>query len=229
MNVNFVTRIREICQTQTEKINAKTLICEANTEASKIWIQLTGHTMVFSNTEEGQKTCLLILGPYSALPLIWGFDHPEKTAYSYETLTESEFLTIELAEFKNALNTDIELTRESQIGFVYLTWDLMERVKCLQMPNTYEMLTRALPYLAAKAGDKIEPTKYRLKSFVTQDLIAQMLGTSREWISRHFKSLKREGLIMDEKGQAKTIDLEKIPSNFIYSRWFIDKDHENEC
>jgi len=171
------------------------LVCPAEKEHPFVYIIRDGYIKVVENRSETGKKTILVLGPGDMFPLIWAFDHPEKTAYYYESMRKADLIKFKTNDFKEKMKTDAVLNRESLLMFVDLSWDLMERVKCLQTPYTYGKLIKLLPYLIAKFGDKLENNKYQIPNFVTQEEIAQLIGTSRESVTKHFQLLREDGII----------------------------------
>jgi transcriptional antiterminator len=84
-----------------------------------------------------------------------------------------------------------------------------------------------MPYLAAEAGTQLEPPIFSLPRWVTQDEIAQLLGTSRESITVHIKKARELGLFTNTDDGFQ-IDLSKIEDRFIYSRWFSKRNSPQE-
>ena len=152
-------------------------------------------------------------------PLNWSFEHSSETFYYYKAMGHVETYSVDSNEIRNKLNDDHEATKAAHTASVKLTWDFMERIKCLQMPYTQEKLLRLLPYLAAKIGVKKSSTKYELSYQITQEEIAQLIGATRESVSAHLEELeKRKALNRNNKRIV--IDMEYVPEEYICGLWF---------
>ncbi len=211
---------------ELEKIKSRQLIYRPGMDTDYCHIIVSGHVKLYDLTESGAKKTVMILGPDDGMPLVWAFDHVPAVVYYYEALSEIEVVKLDKQTFKRELTENPDFCRQAQIKFVYHTWDLIERVKCLQMVYTFEKLLRGMPYIAAKVGVAVGDNRYQIPKYMTQEEIAWLLGTSRESISAHFGKLK-EQKVVENLGQNLIFDLSKVPDDYIYNRWF-DKQSEGK-
>jgi len=179
----------------------------------------SGYVKVYDLNANGNIKTIALLKAGDMFPLIWGFDHTPETVYYYKAMGPVETLSFETAELRNKLNNDDEVAKDAHLAFVYLAWDFMERIKCLQMPYTQEKLLRLLPYLAAKIGTKKNGKKYELDYQITQEEIAQLIGATRESVSAHLAKLEERGAL-NRSGSRIVIDMEYVPQEYIYELWF---------
>jgi CRP-like cAMP-binding protein len=180
----------------------------------------SGHVVVIDRSFPGKEENLLILKKGEAFPLIWGFDHPTSVVYSYKSLAETRLLRSSLKDFKIEMGKEASFTKDAMEMFVHLTWDTLERLKGMHAPYTYEKLLRLLPYIASKVGSKVDNRIYSIPKNLGQQLIADMLGSSRESVSVHYNEAIKNGVIIKKENGDRFIDLEKVPEQYIYSRWF---------
>lgn len=79
--------------------------------------------------------------------------------------------------------------------------DLQDQLESQIMDNTSEQIMRLLVRLAKQHGKKLDSGKYFLKSAFTNKDLANMIGTTRETVSRTLTKMKKNGMIeTDEKG-----------------------------
>ncbi len=195
------------------------VIVSAGQHQSPSHLITRGFVKVYDINSDGTVKTIAILKKGDVFPLIWGFDHPQETVYYYKAMGTASTTKVPTQELKKSLQSDSEMAHAALMQFVYLSWDLMERVKCLQMPYTYEKLLRLMPYLAAKMGKKRAPDMYILQQKITQEEIARMLGATRESISAHLSELEKNHVI-DRSGRTFSIDISMIPSEYIHKIWF---------
>ncbi|MBD65371.1 MAG: hypothetical protein CME62_09195 [Halobacteriovoraceae bacterium] len=195
------------------------LIVSKDRKEKKVYVIKSGVVKVTDLKNDKQDQTILILNKGECFPLIWAFDHPGATTYNYEALSDCEVLSTHLSHFKNKMSEDANFTKISLEMFVNISWDLMERIRDLQMNYTTEKLLRALPYIAAKTGEKLSQNTFKIPDFMTQMEIARLLGTSRESISTHLKKkeLSKAFRVQDTE---RLIDLANIDNNYIFDRWF---------
>ncbi len=208
----------------TDKVKAfkpRSFIARSGDQTEFCYLIESGLVKVSEVTDQGHKRTLLILKKGDCMPLIWAFDHPGKVVYDYECLTEVESSTIRLSDLKAQLAEDPNLSKRCLEYFVHICWDLLERVKCLQMPYTHEKIVRLLPYLCAKVGNKVGYNVYSIPAVITQDEMAQLLGTARESISIHLKKLRNGNIIVQSTGSL-TLNLNEVPDEYIHKQWFME-------
>jgi len=73
--------------------------------------------------------------------------------------------------------------------------DLQDRLEEQILNNTYEQIIKLLVRLAEKNGTTIEDGRILLKSEFTNKDLANMIGTTRETVSRTLTKMKKEELI----------------------------------
>ena len=79
--------------------------------------------------------------------------------------------------------------------------DLQNRLEEQILNNTYEQIIKLLIRLAQKYGKKLEDSTLLLKAEFTNKDLANMIGTTRETISRTLTKMKKEELIeVDDEG-----------------------------
>jgi len=180
---------------------------------------IDGYVKVYDLNADGNIKTIAILKKGDMFPLVWGFDHPPETVYYYKAMGPLETYSVETFELKNELSSNVDVAREAHIAFVYLAWDFMERIKCLQMPYTQEKVLRLLPYLAAKLGKKIDASTYELVYNITQEEIAQLIGATRESVSAHLAKLESRSIINRSRNRL-LINMDKVPEEYIHELWF---------
>lgn len=198
------------------------VIFKKGSKKPKVYLIKSGVVRVVDTSKNRTNQVMTILQSGEAFPLVWGFDDPPAAAYRYEALSDVELFEIDLREFKNLMEIDPKFTKLALEVFVHLSWDLLERVKDLQMNYTTDKLLRALPFIAAKTGKKVSKMKFRIPEYITQSEIAMIIGTSRESVSTHMKKPEvKEAFYV--KNDYRVIDLSNVESEFIYKRWFSEK------
>ena len=203
----------------SETFKSGQVIVSTGKRTKDVYYITDGYVKVYDLNDSGDIKIISILKEGDMFPLIWGFDHPPETAYYYKATGPTSTLRVSTEELKKALEQDPVVSRTALLQFVYYTWDLMERIKGLQMPYTYEKLLRLFPYLAAKLGVKRSENVYELAYNLTQEEIAQLLGATRESISAHLHKVEDSGAIQ-RVGKKITVKISSIPEEYIHEQWF---------
>ncbi len=80
--------------------------------------------------------------------------------------------------------------------------DLQNQLEEQILNNTYEQIVKLLIRLARNMGRSLQMERFCLKSEFTNRDLANMIGTTRETISRTLTKMKKEELIeVDERGR----------------------------
>ncbi len=219
MSKIFRDVIHKIATVGVKNFSANEVIVAIGRKQKDSFYITDGYVKVYDLNSDGNIKTILILKKGDMFPLIWGFDHIPEVVYYYKAMGPVKTLSVETKVLRESLLDDPTMAREAQLAFVYMTWDLMERVKCLQMPYTQEKLIRLMPYLAAKLGVKKDTSTYELSIAITQEEIAQLLGATRESVSAHLSKLEEKNVISRKKSKL-TIHMNHNPEEYIYDVWF---------
>lgn len=181
------------------------IINEGDTSDS-LYIIASGKVKVFLSDEHGKEIILDIQGPGEYFGEIALLDDAPRSA-SVMTLDASSFSIISKNNFQEYLgkNPDIalrvirELTRRIRM--------LTASVKGLALRDVYGRVATALSHLATAEDEKLV-----IHEKLTQQDIANMVGASREMVSRIFKDLTAGGYIKIE--DKKIIIQKKLPAGW---------------
>ncbi len=183
-----------------------TVIIEKGDESSSLYALVSGKVRVYIADDEGKEVCLSVLsepGDYFGELALVG--DTERTA-SVMTMEDSKFLVISKQDFTAFLahNPQVSLALIRQL--VEQVKTLTDRVSTLALNDVYGRVAATLREQAK--GDGKQPITGRL----TQQELAQMVGASREMISRIFKDLKQGGYIEIEDKRIRI--LKKLPARW---------------
>lgn len=181
------------------------IVNEGDTSDS-LYIIVSGKVKVFLSDEQGKEIILDTQGPGEYFGEIALLDEAPRSA-SVMTLDASTFLIISKNDFREYLgkNPDIafglirELTRRIRT--------LTASVKGLALRDVYGRVAAALSSLATNENGKLV-----INEKPTQQDIANMIGASREMVSRIFKDLTAGGYVKIE--DKKIIIQKKLPAGW---------------
>ena len=181
-----------------------TIIINEGDESDSLYIIQSGMVKVFLSDEDGKE---IILNTQSAgeyfgeLALI---DDAPRSA-SIMTMEECKVMIILKRDFQNYLEKNPEICYRLVRGLTKRLRRLTDNVKSLALMDVYGRVARTLIELSEeKDGKKIVQQK------LTQRDIANMVGASREMVSRILRDLSTGGYITVEKKYI-TIN-ERLPS-----------------
>lgn len=168
----------------TKRYRRNTVIVEKGDESNNLYVLLSGKVRVYLADDAGKEIVLETADEpgahFGELALL--LDRP-RTA-SVATLEDSRFMVISRSSFFDCLEANPQIA----VGIMRYLADkveqLTERVGSLALDDVYGRLAKALAELAREEDGRLITPR------VTQQELAQMIGATREMVSRIFKELK---------------------------------------
>lgn len=163
-----------------------------------------GHVKVTMISPEGKEIILSLLGPgdfFGEMALL--DDEPRSaTVIATEPL---DLVTIWRSDFLQILQENFSITRKVFAELSRRLRTASNRIESLATMDVYGRLARFFLELAQESGKSLE-NGYVAVTRPTHQAIANMIGTSRETVSRLIHDLMRQNLLLSE---GKTIYLRK--------------------
>lgn len=187
----------------TKTYSKNTIILNEGEESDSVYVILSGSVKVFLSDEDGKE---IILNTQSAgeyfgeLALI---DNSPRSA-SVMTLEDTRLSMISRRDFESFILKNPEVALQLIRGLTKRLRGLTDNVKSLALMDVYGRVARTLLNLAAERDGKMV-----IEQKLTQRDIANMVGASREMVSRILRDLVAGGYIAINK---KSITIhEKLP------------------
>jgi len=180
-----------------------TIVIEKGDDSTSLYVLVSGKVRIYVADNEGKEVVLNLLDvPGACFGELALVGDTERTA-SVMTMEDSKLLVISKQDFLKCLggNPQIALTLIHQLVGQVKT--LTERVGTLALHDVYGRVAATLREQAREEDGRL------LTGRLTQQEIAQMVGASREMISRIFKDLKLGGYISIE--DKRVVLLKKLP------------------
>lgn len=176
-----------------------TVVMERGDESTSLYVLLSGKAKVFVSDEDGKELVLNLLEPGAHLGELSLLGAACRTA-SVMTCEDSRFLIISKQDFVSCLTNNPQVNLNLIRHLVERIQVLTERVGTLVLRDVYGRLTATLQELAREEQGRL------ITGRVTQQELGEMVGASREMVSRVLKELKQGGYITIEH---KRIEIKK--------------------
>ncbi|MFQ6021991.1 MAG: Crp/Fnr family transcriptional regulator [Acidiferrobacterales bacterium] len=187
----------------TKTYAKNSVIINEGDHTNALYVILTGKVKIFLTDENQKEVIIDIQRPGDYFGELALLDEAPRSA-SVRTTENSTFLIISKSQFKNCLvkhpEIAINLIKELSQRLRATT----ENVKSLALMDVYGRIARTLLQFASE-----EDGSYVISEKLTHQDLANMVGASREMVSRIMKDLARGGYIKTE-GKKITIK-EKLP------------------
>ena len=183
-----------------------TIIINEGDETDSLYLILSGKVKIVLSDEEGKEITISILEPNDYFGELSLIDEEPRSA-RVVTMEKCQFSIIHKSDFNKLLDHNPALVR-------ILLKDLTKRlrmanknIESLALMDVYGRVARTLLQFSVEEGD-LRVIHERL----TQKDIANMVGASREMVSRIFKDLTTGGYITIESGKITLND--KLPAHY---------------
>jgi CRP/FNR family transcriptional regulator, cyclic AMP receptor protein len=159
-----------------------------------------GKVKVYKSDIHGKEQIVAMMKKGEMFPHVGFFRKGDYPAYA-EVLEPSTLIAVPISKFESVLIENPELCIKVFKVLGEKIVDLQNRLEEQILNNTYEQIVKLLIRLAQKHGKEIEDGTILLKSEFTNKDLANMIGTTRETISRTLTKMKKDDLIeVDDNG-----------------------------
>ena len=158
-----------------------TMLFMEGDESSQLFIIESGKVKVFVTSEDGKQVILNFMGPgeyFGELALIDG----KPRSASVMTVADTSVVTVSRKKFQQFLAENPTYALEMMEQLVFRIRDLTDSVKDMALLDVYGRVSQLLVRLADTDGRITSPK-------LTHQEIANMVGASREMVSRIMKEL----------------------------------------
>lgn len=191
-------KIVEIAITRDLKKNSHVFL--QGDPITNVYFIYEGKVKIYKSDSSGREQIVTIAKSGEMFPHVGFFRKGEYPAFA-EIIESSKLVVVPIDQFEKVLidNPHLSIKVFNVLGEKII--DLQDRLEEQILNNTYEQIIKLLVRLAEKHGTELENGRVLLKSEFTNKDLANMIGTTRETISRTLTKMKKEALIeVDENG-----------------------------
>ncbi|GGB39894.1 cyclic nucleotide-binding domain-containing protein [Virgibacillus dakarensis] len=139
-----------------------------------------------------------------------GFFRQDNYPAHAEILEDATLIYIPIHSFENFLITHPEICIKLFRVLGDIIVDLQSRLEEKILHNTYEQIVKLLLRLARQYGTKTSDRHIRVATHFTNRELANMIGSSRETVSRTLTQLRKQKLVTMDKAGFFLLDTEKL-------------------
>jgi CRP/FNR family transcriptional regulator, cyclic AMP receptor protein len=176
------------------KYPAQAILINEGDSSDSLYIVLSGLLRAYASSESGREVVLAEHGPgeyFGELSL-----DGEKRSVSVKTLEPTTCCVVPGAQLREFLAGNPEFALHLTQKLIRMVRRLTEQVKSLALQDVYGRIARMLMELSDEAGDE------RIVRFkLTQQDIADRVGSSREMVNRVMKELTAGGYVALRDGR----------------------------
>ena len=176
------------------KYPAQAILINEGDSSDSLYIVLSGLLRVYASSENGREVVLAEHGPGEYLGEL-SLDG-EKRSVSVKALEPTTCCVVPGAQLREFLAGNPEFALHLTQKLIRMVRRLTEQVKSLALQDVYGRIARVLMELSDEAGDE-RVVRFKL----TQQDIADRVGSSREMVNRVMKELTAGGYVALRDGR----------------------------
>lgn len=167
---------------------------------TNVYFILKGKIKIYKTDYHGKEQIINVLQDGDMFPHQGFFRKGSYPAHA-EVVGSASLVNIPIQSFENFLITHPEISIKMFRVLGELIIDLQNRLEERNLYNVYDQVILLLMRLARKNGEQLNDTDYRITLSLTNRELANMIGSSRETVSRTLSQLKKEQFVKtDEAG-----------------------------
>lgn len=154
-----------------------------------------GIIRAYTITSNGEERVVALYGKGDILPLSWVLGETSNTLFYYDAVSEARLMTFSKNDFHKVLNEDPAALQMvlSFVGTQYTA--LLLRITGLEQSRAIEKIGFTLYYLLFRYGTEKQPGIYNINIKLSQLMISNLVGLTRESSTKNLKVLKDRGII----------------------------------
>ena len=190
------------------KYNKGDIIFHEGDAGEAFFFVKTGKVKIYKTSFDGRDITLNILGEGSIFAEVTLFNDMDYPA-TVEVLENSEIGVILNKDIENLILQNTELALQIIKILNKRLFRSQTAVKDMAFSDTYIRITKTLIDLCKRHGTTTE-NGIEIDASLTRQDIADMVGTSRETVSRLISTLKKQGLILTDSKKIIITDINKL-------------------
>lgn len=158
-----------------------------------------GAVKMYDIDEDGNEKILHVLKTAGIFPGLFMFGGAGQTSTFYTTVADSELYVLSRSFFEEQLASDPALMTHCMRWFAHEVREIMQRMSSLEKTSTRSKLLANLAYLSRQHADPPKAGWQKVQFPVSHQLLADMIGVTRESTTMVMKDLQNEKIVRTPK------------------------------
>ncbi len=164
-------------------------------DPKRVMIVRDGLVRAYTITSSGEERVVALYGKGDIFPLTWVLGETSTSLFYYDAVSDTRLMTTPKEAFMDAISQDTE-TLNAMLRFVGNQYTaLLLRITGLEQSHAIEKIGFTLYYLLFRYGTEKRAGIYTINIKLTQLMIANLVGLTRESSTKNLKVLKEKGII----------------------------------
>ena len=154
-----------------------------------------GVVRAYTITSGGEERVVALFGRGDVFPLTWILGETTNSLFYYDAVSEARLMSVGRDEFMDTVQNNPTAMNAllSFVGNQYTS--LLLRITGLEQSRAVEKIGFTLYYLLFRYGIEKKPGVYTINLKLSQLMIANLVGLTRESSTKNLKVLKDKGII----------------------------------
>lgn len=158
-------------------------------------IILDGVVKAYTISHDGDEAIVNLYGKGSIIPIAWVSNQASVALFNYDAVNDVRVLKLNKEDFISAISTNPELQKEYLDYVLKSQASLMLRVTGLCQARANAKICYTLYFLMFRYGLEKQPGVFEIDLKLTQGMIANLIGQTRESTAKNLKTLKEAGVV----------------------------------
>ena len=158
-------------------------------------IILDGVVKAYTINHDGNEAIVNLYSIGSMIPIAWVNNQSSVALFNYDAVNDVRVLRLNKADFIEAITEHPELQKDYLEYMVQSQASLMLRVTGLCQARAGAKICYTLYFLMFRYGIEKQPGVYEIDLKLTQSMLANLIGQTRESTAKNLKILKDAGVV----------------------------------
>lgn len=163
----------------------------------------------YTITSAGEERIIGLHDKGAILPLSWIFGKTSNSLFYYDAVIDSRVAALNKSQLIDHITSDRELTAQAMTYLASENTASLLRINGLEQTRAIEKIGFTLYYLLFRHGQEKTPGKFIIELKLSQLMLANLVGLTRESTTKNLNLLKDKGVI-DYASSTYTIDKAKL-------------------
>lgn len=177
---------------------------------SDLYIIKEGVVKVYDIDDQGNEKILHIAKSPSMFPMVFFTGGNDETRSFYTTVTDAEIYVIPKESAEAEMLKDPQLTMYMMHWYSREVHEVLVRLSSLEKTTTRDKLIAALKFLSVHHAQERKSGWYRVDFPISHQILADMIGVTRESTTMVMKDLQNEKIIRNPRLTILEINFKKL-------------------
>lgn len=193
----------------TRKFSQGSILIYQGEVPKSAYIVKSGIVKLYNITVQGDERIATFKLPGDMFPTAWSFEKTGSAFYYYEAQTDGEMYVMPREAFRKFITENPAAMAIVAEKYLSKYAGSLMRITALEQPKASDKVLYTMYYLVQCYGVEVKPGMVRIDIQLTQQMVADLIGLTRETTAAELVKLKKRG-VLKYKGREYTIDRQKL-------------------